>query len=127
MTAIKNKELNKLTTPNYMWVIFNTGHGAQAAQEKETFKFGTHKFHVKRAPNPTDIKYENVKITKENHSRRKKCALFFVFLFGIAFFFIGQVLIKQMQVIGFMQQPPLTDCKDILKRYDDEALLSLAY
>jgi hypothetical protein len=77
-----------------MWVIFENGLGAQACAETQTFKFLGYRFDLKRAPNPTDIKFENVKISKDSHMRRKKCMVLFVVLFGIAFFFIGTVLIK---------------------------------
>jgi|Transcript_25902 hypothetical protein len=32
-----------------------------------------------------------------------------------------------MQIIGFMQQPPLTDCVTTRANYDDDELISLAF
>jgi len=32
-----------------------------------------------------------------------------------------------MQIIGFMQQPPLTDCVTMRANYDDDEMISLAF
>mmetsp|Transcript_31432 Transcript_31432/g.39028 ORF Transcript_31432/g.39028 Transcript_31432/m.39028 type:complete len:90 (+) Transcript_31432:1485-1754(+) len=89
MTRIKNEQLEKLRTPNYMWILFETAQGVQSCLEKRDFKFGSYEFVLKRAQPPSDIKYENVKIEKSQHKRRKRCAKAFVVLFGACFFFIG--------------------------------------
>ena len=36
-------------------------------------------------------------------------------------------LLKKMQIISFMQQPPLTNCENVRLKYDEEALFSLAF
>ena len=48
-------------------------------------------------------------------------------LFGIVFCYVGTMLIKQMQIIGFMQQPPLTDCQTMRQSYDRDMLKDLAF
>ena len=127
MKEIKDEHLDKLNTPNYMWVTFKTDTSVQAALNQKKFKFGERKFRVERAQHPTDIKYENREISPASHAQRKYCFATFVTLLGVAFFFTGNYLIERMQIISFMQQPPLTNCDSMRSHYDDEALLSLAF
>lgn len=102
MTELKNKKLEKLCTPNYMWVTFVQGEGQLACHGKQNFKFGSHEFRLKRAQNPSDFKFENVKMNKKRHKMRKNMSKCLVVLFGLAFFFVGVALIKRMQIIRFM-------------------------
>lgn len=39
MKDIKDKHLDELNTPNYMWVTFKNDSAVHAAREKKTFYF----------------------------------------------------------------------------------------
>lgn len=94
MTAIKNAQLEKLRTPNYMWVLFESGIGAQSCIQHKKFKFGDYQFKLKRADIPSDIKFENVKISPKESKKRLYAAYAFVWFFAIMFFVVGTYLIQ---------------------------------
>ena len=127
MTELKNKKLEKYCTPNYMWVTFDKGQGQHACIKKKEFEFGSYKFKLKRAQNPTDFMFQNCKMDTDDFKARKRWAKLVVLVFGIAFFICGTILIKRMQIINFMQQPPLVSCPNLKKRYHEEELFSLAF
>ena len=122
MKELKDNHLDEINTPNYMWVTYKSDTSVQAAFSKKKFKFDEHEFVVKRAQHPTDIKFENREISPANHKSRKCCFIIFVVIFGIIFFFCGNWLVMKMQVISFMQQPPLTNCDSIISQYDHDSL-----
>jgi len=93
MKQVKDEHLDELNTPNYMWMTFKTDVGIMGALDHKTFKFGNHKFTVKRAQHPTDIKFENREISAASHTNRKRCFTLTVFLLGIVFFFAGNWLV----------------------------------
>ena len=103
MKEIKDKHLEEINTPNYMWVTYKTDSSILAAIEKKTFHYDDYKFKVARAQHPTDIKFENREISPTSHRWRKYCFTIFVVFLGIAFFFTGNYLIERMQIISFMQ------------------------
>ena len=39
MTLLKNNNYEQFNTPNYMWVVFMTDYGVQAAFSQKTFQF----------------------------------------------------------------------------------------
>ena len=51
----------------------------------------------------------------------------FILLMGIFFFFVGTYLIKEMQIVSFLRQPPLSSCERTRSIYLEEELLSLAF
>ena len=119
--------MDEINTPNYMWVTYKSDTSVQAAFSKKEFKFDEHTFKVKRAQHPTDIKFENREISPANHANRKCCFILTVIILGIAFFFCGNWLVTRMQIISFMQQPPLTNCEQMRSHYDHHTLKSLAF
>ena len=127
MTHLKNDNFEHLNTPNYMWIVFMNDIGVQAAFEQETFKFQESEFKVKRAQHPTDIIFSNREITTDQHKCRRLSSILFIVSFGIIFFFLGLYLLKWMEIIGFMQKPPLKDCNHIKDNYDSSELQSLAF
>ena len=110
-----------------MWVTFKTDTSVLKALKQKKFEFDDTSFTVKRAQHPTDIKFENREISPTSYRYRKYTFVAFVVLLGVAFFFSSNYLLERMQIISFMQQPPLTNCPAMRSNYDDESLLSLAY
>lgn len=82
---------------------------------------------MQRAQHPTDIKFENREILPSRFRIRKILFVIVVVILGIAFFFCGNYLVARMQIISFMQQPPLTDCTKMRSHYDEDSLESLAF
>lgn len=96
--------------------------------DQRKFSLYGHEFELVRALHPTDIKFENREVTVDLHKKRRCLAILFIFVvFGIGFTLLGQWLIKRMQIIGFMRQPPLTNCASLKEIYDEDQLFSLAF
>ena len=127
MSKIKDRNFDKIVTPNLMWVTFEMGAGAQAFVRQSNFKFGKYDLKFKRAPHPDDIKFENVEVDPEKRKKNVTMSKMFILLMGIFFFFIGTYLIKEMQIVSFLRQPPLSSCERTRSIYNDEELLSLAF
>lgn len=128
LTDLKNEHLKRFNEPNYTWITFKNGAGIHAALDKKTFTMYDHEFEVSRALHPTDIKFENREVSVKSFHRRKCMAkLVILLVFGVGFILLGQYLIKRMQIIGFMRQPPLTNCENLHQIYDEDQLFSLAF
>lgn len=103
MTELKNApgNLEKFTTPNYMWVTFEHGE-AKWASIKRPITVGKHDVQLEDAQHPTDILFHNREITPSRHKIRYGLAICFISLFALFFFFFGTWLIQQMTVISFL-------------------------
>ena len=128
MTTLKNKEFESLSTPNYMWVTFKYDRAIDQAQDdSQSFTVYGKEFKFERAQHPSDIKFENREITESSFKTRKCFYVMGVVLCCIFFFFLCTYLITQMEIISFMQQPPLVSCDGLRKKYDKEQLFTLAF
>ncbi len=119
-----------------MWVTFADGDAVSAMHDmaerarnenydeerKILFEFdhNDEKIEFKRAAHPSDFKFENREIKPEDRTTRLRCAKCFTIFFAIVFALAGTFLIKGMQVIGFMYQPPMVNCETMHELYDDE-------
>ena len=103
-----------------MWVTFKEGVAIYAALEKEQFQFGSFLLHFERAQNASDIKFENVGIAEKKHRCYRDIMLVLVVIFGTVFFFWGMELIKRLQILNFIKNPPLTDCDLIRTEFTEE-------
>lgn len=128
MTELKNVpgNLEKFTTPNYIWVTFEHGE-AKWASIKKPITIGKHDVQLVDAQHPTDILFHNREIKPQRHNIRYGLAICFISLFALFFFFFGTWLIQNMTVISFLQQPPLTNCDSIRSKYDEDQLFSMAF
>ena len=50
-----------------------------------------------------------------------------IVIFGVVFFFVGMGLIKRLQILNFIKNPPLTGCDKLDSFYKDEEWQSIAY
>ena len=93
------------------------------------FKFSVYdvKVDLERAQHPSDIKFENREISETGFKIRKWIYITGVVIFCVIFFFLCTFLVQNMQIIGFMQQPPMNNCEVTRAKYDEEALFSLAF
>ena len=125
--------LEKLNQPNFMWITFADGEAVTAIHslaevaknqnfdeerrillqldEKEPIEF-------KRAAHPSDFKFENREIKPEDRMCRLRTAKCFLVIFALAFGLSGTMLLKGMQIIGFMYQPPMANCEAMHEKYD---------
>ena len=88
-------------------------------RKKKYFELLGEKMVVEAAPDPSDIIWENLAVTKRAQMKNKYSIFTFIF-FVILGIFVLFAILKQISVVQMKNYPARTNCEEIDRIYTDE-------
>ena len=119
LTAVKNENFREIMVPNTFFATFNHEIAFHKAIEANNFYYKDEHLNLERAPEPSNIIWEN----RDSHIRtnlRFLVVLLIMFLVA-GLFFVGAVFGIQTQLMYiYLRSPPGVECKHVLEIHGDE-------